>query len=102
MAYFLVRATLRKDLASELRERLDKREFLNMQPFGNSLTRALDDLRYNYQTNGVFWEEEDYCSPPLAMERSAVLDQYFEAIDVAQVSDGEGWGLISELPPLWA
>jgi hypothetical protein len=29
--------------------------------------------------------EEDYCSPPLAMERESVLDQYFNDIEVLRV-----------------
>jgi hypothetical protein len=30
----------------------------------------------------MIWSEEDYCSPPLAMEREAVLDRYFTDIKV--------------------
>jgi hypothetical protein len=26
------------------------------------------------------WIEEDYCSPPLAMERKVVLDRYFDDV----------------------
>ena len=102
MSHYLVRARLKHAFANDLYERLGKRDFLHLQPFGASITRALENIRQDPLTGEAVWEEEDYCSPPLAMERSAVLDQYFEAIDVAQVSDGEGWGLISELPPLWA
>ena len=28
------------------------------------------------------WIEEDYCNPPLAMERESVIDRYFEDITV--------------------
>jgi hypothetical protein len=31
---------------------------------------------------GLPREEEDYCSPPLAQERAAVLDTYFDDITV--------------------
>jgi hypothetical protein len=31
------------------------------------------------------WIEEDYCSPPLPMERESVLDQYFNDIEVLRV-----------------
>ncbi|MBV8830978.1 MAG: hypothetical protein JO108_17290, partial [Acidobacteriaceae bacterium] len=48
------------------------------------------------------WEEEDYCSPPLAQERAAVLDAYFEKIKVEQVNEGEGWKRIRALPKLGA
>ncbi len=48
----------------------------------------------------MIWEEEDYCSPPLAQERAAVLDTYFDEIKVEQVNAGEGWKRITKLPKL--
>ena len=46
--------------------------------------------------------EEDYCSPPLAMERRTVLDRYFDNITVEQVeSDEEGWNRIKSRPMFW-
>jgi hypothetical protein len=46
--------------------------------------------------------EEDYCSPPLAMERRTVLDRYFDNITVEQVeSDEEGWNRIKNRPMFW-
>lgn len=50
---------------------------------------------------GVVWEEEDYCSPPLAQERAAVLDEYFEDLRVTSVQKHEGWAQIRDLPPLF-
>ena len=48
------------------------------------------------------WVEEDYCSPPLAMERESVLDKYFDEITVDQVkSEDEGWSKIQDMPLLW-
>jgi hypothetical protein len=42
------------------------------------------------------------CSPPLAMERESVLDQYFNDIQVSQVkSEEEGWNMIKDKPGLW-
>ena len=101
MAHYLVRANLREDTASELRENIGKHAFLKLQPFGSSLTRALNGLRHDPQTNHVFWEEEDYCSPPLEMERHAVLDRYFYDIRMEQLSEGEGWARIAKLPTMW-
>ena len=49
----------------------------------------------------IVWEEEDYCSPPLAMERDAVLDTYFSDLSVERVAEGVGWERIEALPPLW-
>lgn len=46
---------------------------------GEALSTGLNNARW--QADGIaIWEEEDYCSPPLAMERAAVLDKYFDAI----------------------
>jgi hypothetical protein len=46
------------------------------------------------------WEGEDYCSPPLAQERAAVLDEYFDRIEVERVEPGEGWARSARLPRL--
>ena len=48
------------------------------------------------------WEEEDYCRPPLAMERTAVLDHYFTNLIVQRVEEGQGWQEIKDLPALWS
>ena len=46
--------------------------------------------------------EEDYCSPPLAMERASVLDRYFDDITVESVgSEEEGWNRMEGKPRLW-
>jgi len=47
------------------------------------------------------WEEEDYCAPPLAQERAAVLDDYFHDLRVEKVKEGEGWSKIEALPRLF-
>ena len=47
------------------------------------------------------WEEEDYCSPPLAQERAAVLDEYFDNLRVTSVEKNEGWAQIRDLPALF-
>jgi len=47
------------------------------------------------------WEEEDYCRPPLAQEREAVLDRYFDQISVEAVAEGTGWALIEPFPALF-
>ncbi|MFQ5855295.1 MAG: hypothetical protein ACE5LU_06605 [Anaerolineae bacterium] len=101
MAYYLVRAHQKPELAMELRTRLDRQEFQPMRPFGLALTKSLEDARWDPETGEAVWEEEDYCSPPLAMERAAVLDHYFEDLRVERVSEGEGWERIAHLPGLW-
>ena len=47
-------------------------------------------------------DEEDYCSPPLAMKREAVLDRYFTEINVEKIPDEQAnWNKISSLPKAW-
>lgn len=98
MAYYLVKAQ-GHDL-EELRSRLDSGEIEEMEPFGRSLQHGLDNARLNPEGWAV-WEEEDYCRPPLAMERQAVLDDYFTDLSVETVQRGKGWEKIDHLPSLW-
>lgn len=98
MAYYLVKAKA-YDL-DDLRERLDSGEIKAMRPFGGALFHGLDNARIDAD-GWVVWEEEDYCRPPLAMERDAVLDDYFTELSVETVQEGEGWAKIDDLPRLW-
>jgi hypothetical protein len=100
MAYYLVRATPKRERFEELRERLAEKAFVDLRPFGQSLTMGLEGARW-LEDGRAIWEEEDYCSPPLAMERAAVLDRYFEDIEVEHVREGEGWERIAQLPPIF-
>jgi hypothetical protein len=99
MAYYLVRAKPKLELLRELQDRLEENSFIDLRPFGNALTYSLNQARI--QPDGIaVWEEEDYCSPPLAEERAAVLNNYFEEITVEQVKAGDGWERIKSLPRL--
>ena len=100
MAYYLVKAKYHAEMLEELRARLDNGEIENMNPFGRALQHSLDHARLERRGWAV-WEEEDYCSPPLAQERSAVLDTYFTDLSVERVQRGEGWAQIEPLPELW-
>jgi hypothetical protein len=100
MAYYLVSALPKAAKLEELAARLARDEFVEMQPFGRALTRALRGARL--RTDGMaVWEEEDYCRPPLAEERAAVLDTYFDNLKVEAVPQGIGWHQISDLPRLF-
>ena len=102
MAHYLVKAQYQKDLLAELRTRLDSGEINTMRPFGIALQYSLDHARLDPQEQGwVVWEEEDYCNPPLAQERAAVLDTYFTSLSVEKVQQGKGWAQIQSLPLLW-
>ena len=86
MAHYLVRARMRPALHGELAERLMADAFVDLQPFGRALTRGLRNARV--EVAGAVWEEEDYCVPPLAEERAAVLDAYFDALAVRAGREG--------------
>ena len=100
MAFYLVSARPLANRLEELQTKLSQRAFLELRPFGRSLTDSLESARQ--MTDGTaIWEEEDYCRPPLAQEREAVLDRYFEEISVEPVEPGRGWERIEQLPPLF-
>jgi hypothetical protein len=100
MAHYLVSARPLPGRMNELEERLKKQAFRKLEPFGRALTASLESARRRPDGSAV-WEEEDYCRPPLAQEREAVLDHYFEELSVERVDRGGGWSQIAELPPLF-
>lgn len=100
MAYYLVRARPRWEVLPDLRARLESGEITPMQPFGRALDYSLRNARLESDDVAI-WEEEDYCNPPLAQERAAVLDHYFDDLSVRRVEQGQGWAEIEALPPLW-
>src|SRR5215471_9855814 len=101
MVLWLVTAKPRVAKLGELRKRLDSGEISRMRPFGRSLDNGLRNARI--RGDGlVVWEEEDYCVPPLAQERDAVLDEYFENLTVEDIGDpGQGWDRTTGLEMLW-
>ena len=100
MAYYLVVAKPKPDRLPDLLSNLQDRAYLTMLPFGRSLTYSLHHARLRDDGYAV-WEEEDYCSPPLAQERAAALDEFFDDLEVTVVEKGEGWARIGELPRLF-
>ena len=103
MAKRFVRAQPKHDRLVKLRERLDSGEIEDMEPFGRAMTRALEKARFDPASGDAVWIEEDYCTPPLAMERAEVLDEYFGEITIVDenVDESEGWKRIDDLPGLW-
>jgi len=99
MAYYLVRAKPKPERLWELSRQLQHNAFVGLLPFGKALTYSLENARSESDGTAI-WEEEDYCSPPLAEERAAVLDLYFDGITVEPVNPGEGWKQIQALPKL--
>ena len=71
-----------------------------MCPFGKGMTYSLEKARIR-EDGYAIWEEEDYCSPPLAEERAAALDEFFDKLKISSVRKGEGWEKIQQLPWLF-
>ena len=100
MAYYLVCATPKPDRLPKLAEKLRQNAFVSLRPFGPAVSHGLSNARWESATVAI-WEEEGYCSPPLAMERAVVLDRYFDDTRVERVQKEEGWGRIVSLPKLF-
>ena len=101
MALYMVRAKPKNDL-SGLRKELDSGEILRLKPFGKTLQYGLVNAKIDPKDGYAFWIEEDYCTPPLAMERESVLDRYFADITVQPIaSEKEGLDRIAKFPGLW-
>ena len=100
MAHYLVTASPREPLVEELLSRLARGEFVALRPFGRALSASLRRAR-RLPNGKAIWEEEDYCEPPLAEERAAVLDRYFDDLSVEPVVEGTGWALIEDLPAMF-
>ena len=100
MAFYLVTAVPDRSRMKELSARLLGDEIVAMTPFGRSLAYSLRNARLRRDGVAV-WEEEDYCRPPLAQEREAVLDIYFRDLKVEPVQEGDGWEKIEDLPRLF-
>jgi len=103
MADRFVRARPLQQRLFELRERLENGDIEQVEPFGQAMTKALQNARFDPETGEAVWIEEDYCTPPLAMERAKVLDDYFEDITIVEedVDETVGWERIEDLPGLW-
>ncbi len=102
MALYIVKAKPKKDLV-DLRKEMDSGKISKLRPFGQALQHSLENARIDNKDGYVVWVEEDYCSPPLAMERESVLNRYFDNITVDPVeSEQNGWHRISDKPHLWS
>jgi hypothetical protein len=100
MAYYLVTAIPVSERMEELGNLLRRDAFVALRPFGMAITLSLRNARLREDGSAV-WEEEDYCTPPLAQERAAVLDTFFGSLKTELVEKGEGWKRIAFLPPLF-
>jgi hypothetical protein len=104
MAFYLVKAKPRTDILESLRGELSSGKISKMKPFGKSFQYSRENARVDTEgSDFTLWVEEDFCSPPLAMEREAVLDKYFNGITVEKVeSENEAWSRLKDKPRLWS
>lgn len=100
MAHYLVTAKPKSERLGDLLANLRKRAYAAIRPFGRTMTHSLENARLR-EDGYAMWEEEDYCSPPLAQERGAALDEFFDELEVAPVKEGAGWEEIEQLPRLF-
>lgn len=100
MAYYLVTAKPKTGRLESLLGKLRAHAYESMRPFGKAMTYSLTNARLR-EDGYATWEEEDYCSPPLAQERAAALDEFFEELSVTRVREGAGWAEIDRLPLLF-
>ena len=83
---------------------MESSKIKKLVPYGNSLHYILENAKRD-DKEGVYalWIEEDYCYPPLVMERECVLDRYFDDLIVEIVeSEKAGWAKIKDKPSIWA
>jgi hypothetical protein len=100
MAHYLVTAKAKSDRLGDLLANLRRNAYASMRPFGRTLSYSLQNARLR-EDGYAIWEEEDYCSPPLAQERAAALDEFFDELDITRVQEGTGWEKIEALPRLF-
>ncbi len=94
MTFYLVKAYPKSNIA-ELRYNIDNGMIHTLVPFGKSLQYSLENARLDNDKCAIWIE--DYCSPPLSMEREAVLDRFFDNIKVEVVSsEADGWSKIRD------
>jgi hypothetical protein len=100
MTLYVVRAKPKGELMADLKKEINSGKISKIRPFGDELQHGLENARIH--SGYAYWVEEDYCSPPLAMERKSVLDRYFEDITVERIeSQEEGRNRIKDRPMLW-
>ena len=104
MTLYVVKARPIRERIANLRKEMDSGDVSRLEPFGEELHQSLEEAKIDSKAGSgyAYWVEDDYCSPPLAMERQSVLDRYFEEISVQRVgSREEGHKLIKAHSSLW-
>jgi len=68
MAYRFVRARPETELMGELRQRLDDGEIATYEPFGEAMTTALENARFDPETGEAVWVEASSRSDSAAQD----------------------------------
>lgn len=96
---YSVRARLKPGTEAALLARLTDGSVAAQRPDGREIVAAME--RAALGTDGwVRWTETCYCSPPLKHERETVLDDHFEAMEIAPAAAHgrpEGTPLVAHL-----
>ena len=85
---YQVTARFRPDTAADLRRKLDDGSIAAQQPDGQEIVDSLHRAVVTH-SGEVRWSEMCFCNPPLAHERSTVLDRYFDSITTEPVEGHE-------------
>ena len=102
MTFYLVKAKVKNNIF-KLRQEMESGKIKKLIPYGNYLHNSLKNAKKD-DKDGIYevWIEEDYYSPPLAIERKSVLDRYFTDI-VREIVESEeaGWAKIKDKTSIW-
>ena len=92
---YRVTARFKTDTAADLHRKLDDGSIAAQQPDGQEIVDSLHRAVVT-PSGEVRWSEMCFCDPPLAHERSTVLDRYFDSVTTEPVEgyeqyDGEAF-----------
>lgn len=60
MAFYLVTASPKKNLLTQLAYQLKQKAFLNLKPFGQALTYSLESAKFDEKHNIVLWRKKTF------------------------------------------
>jgi len=85
---YRITASFREETASDLRSKLKEGSIGAQQPDGREIVESLYRA-VRTAAGTIKWTERCYCNPPLAHERSTVLDHYFDQLHTEAITKHE-------------
>ena len=85
---YRVTARFRTETADELRRQLNNGSIAAQQPDGQEIVASMHRAAIT-GTDTVQWSAMCFCDPPLAHERTTILDRYFNDIETTPIEDYE-------------